>query len=220
MGNSWASWRDGRCLRKRIPRSQEPELERTTGFEPATPTLAKTGAPTVHRRSPRSSSRSRDCHRNRGQSRIGANGDERGGMGPIMGPAPEGILPSRRREGGTALRPAETSMLASRSKMFPRSRLVRRAASDPKLRVAIVFLLLFVALALAWHLVGMADHSTGMMGACIALLVVVGLVLLLREPLLVPAALPLAPMQSPMPALVLPGPTGRSPPQEGTVLLM
>jgi hypothetical protein len=106
------------------------------------------------------------------------------------------------------------------SRMLGRSRLLRRAVSDPQLRVIVLFLLLFVALALAWHLVGMADHSTGMMGACVALLVVIGLVFVPTEPLLPPTALPLELGQSPVPALGLPGPTGRSPPRQGTVLLM
>jgi hypothetical protein len=84
--------------------------------------------------------------------------------------------------------------------MLGRLRLVRYRPSDPWLRVVLI-LLLFVAVALAWHLVGMADHSDGMMmGACLALLVAVGLSLL--------------------PALGVPGPTGRSPPEGGTVLLM
>jgi hypothetical protein len=104
--------------------------------------------------------------------------------------------------------------------MLPRSRLIRRAVSDPLLRVLVLFLLLFVALALAWHLVGMADHTDGMTGACVALLVAVGLVFLLADPLVLPIGLPPEAGQSPLPAVGVPGPTGRSPPQEGTVLLM
>jgi hypothetical protein len=104
--------------------------------------------------------------------------------------------------------------------MLGRSRLLRRAVSDPQLRVIVLFLLLFVAVALAWHLVGMADHSTGMLGACVALLVVIGLVFFLPTEPLLPQPLPLELGESPWPALGLPGPTGRSPPRQGTVLLM
>jgi hypothetical protein len=105
--------------------------------------------------------------------------------------------------------------------MIRRSRLVRQVVRDPRLRVVVLLLLLFVAVALAWHLVGMADHSTEMMGACVALLVVAGLVFLLRESLLLPITLSLPEFgHIPAPALGLLGPTGRSPPEEGTVLLM
>ena len=103
--------------------------------------------------------------------------------------------------------------------MLHRPRLLRLAVSDPRLRVVVLLLLLFVALALAWHLVGMADHSEQMMGACLALLVV-GLVLLFREPPSLPISLPPGLLHGPILASSRPGPTGRSPPEQGTVLLM
>lgn len=104
--------------------------------------------------------------------------------------------------------------------MLGRFRLIRCRLSDPRLRAVVLLLLLFVALALAWHLVGMADHGDGMMGACVALLVAVGLVFMLREPLLLAIAPPPDLVQGLLSGLGLPGPTGRSPPTEGTVLLM
>jgi hypothetical protein len=104
--------------------------------------------------------------------------------------------------------------------MLNRSGLIRRAVNEPRLRVLVLFVLLLVAVALAWHLVGMADHSNGMMRACLALLVVVGLVLLLVEPAILPILLPPGPVHGLMLALGRPCPTGRSPPAEGTVLLM
>jgi hypothetical protein len=104
--------------------------------------------------------------------------------------------------------------------MLGRSRLVWYRLNDPRLQVVLVLLLLFVALALAWHLVGMADHSTGMMGACFALLVAIGLLILSGEPFVLPIGLPPDHGESPLTALRLPGPTGRSPPEEGTILLM
>jgi hypothetical protein len=110
-------------------------------------------------------------------------------------------------------------MLASKLHMLGRSRLIRQAVSDPRLRVLVLFLLLFVAVALAWHLVGMADHSDGMMGACVALLVVVGLAVLFGEGLVLMVPLPPVVVTRPMPACGVLGPTGRSPPEEGTVLL-
>jgi hypothetical protein len=66
----------------------------------------------------------------------------------------------------------------------------------------------------------MADHSDGMMGACVALLVAAGLVLLSGNLLVLPIGLTQEPEQSPLPAVGVPVPTGRSPPREGTVLLM
>jgi len=111
-------------------------------------------------------------------------------------------------------------MLAFKSRMLVRAGLVRHRLSDPRLQAVVLFLLLFVALALAWHLVGMADHSDRMMGACVALLVAVGLVILLGDPLVLPIGLPPEVGQSPLPAVGVPGPTGRSPPREGAVLLM
>ncbi|HSL66626.1 MAG TPA: hypothetical protein VK977_00510 [Actinomycetota bacterium] len=87
------------------------------------------------------------------------------------------------------------------------------------MRALVLFLLLFVAAALAWHLAGMADHSDGMMGACVALLVAVGLAVLFGEGLVL--AVPLLPdvVTWPIPACRGTGPTGRSPPEGGTVLL-
>jgi CHASE2 domain-containing sensor protein len=102
--------------------------------------------------------------------------------------------------------------------MLGRSLLVRHSLSDRRLRVVLLLILLFVAVALSWHLVGMADHRPGMMGACVALLVVAGLVFLLGEPLLLPL-IPPEVGQRPLPAVDVPSPTGRSPPREGTVLL-
>jgi hypothetical protein len=104
--------------------------------------------------------------------------------------------------------------------MLGRPRLIRRAVSDPRLWVLVLFVLLLVAVALAWHLVGMADHSDGMGGACVALLVVVGLVFLLGVPVFLPIPLPSGLVPGLIPAVGLPGPTGRSPPRQGTVLLM
>jgi hypothetical protein len=104
--------------------------------------------------------------------------------------------------------------------MPSRSRLIRRAVSDPRLQAIVLFVLVFVALAIAWHLVGMADHSDGMMGACLALLMVAGLTFLLGEPLVLPILLPPGRVHSLILAVGILGPTGRSPPEEGTVLLM
>jgi hypothetical protein len=81
-------------------------------------------------------------------------------------------------------------MLASQFRMVDPSRLARDVLRRAPLQAAVLLLFLFVALALTWHLVGMADHSDGMMGACVALLVVAGLILLLGEPLVLPFRLP------------------------------
>lgn len=115
--------------------------------------------------------------------------------------------------------PSNSTMLASKLHMLGRSRLITRLESDPRLWAVLLFLLFLVAVALAWHLVGMADHSDGMMGACVALLVVVGLAVLFGEGLTL--AVPLSPdvVTRVMPACRVPGPTGRSPPEEGTALL-
>lgn len=94
---------------------------------------------------------------------------------------------------------------------------LRRAVGDPRLRVLIVLLLLLLAFALGWHLVGMGDH-TMMLGACLAVVAILGLFALLRPRRLVlsiPATAAALPAQ---PALELPLHGGRHPPDEGTVL--
>lgn len=98
---------------------------------------------------------------------------------------------------------------------------VRRWLADPRVRVVVLFVLLLMAVALAWHLVGMADHSVGMGmigGACLAL-IVVGLIVLFRPAVLLPVALPAVPAL-PLPPRRLPPRFGRNPPREGVVLLM
>jgi hypothetical protein len=66
----------------------------------------------------------------------------------------------------------------------------------------------------------MGDHSDRMMGACLALLMVAGLTFLLGEPLVLPIPLPSGRVHSLIVAVGILGPTERSPPEEGTVLLM
>jgi hypothetical protein len=80
----------------------------------------------------------------------------------------------------------------------------------------LVVLLLLVALALALHLVGMADHTTMMVGAYVVLLAAAALLLEPRErfmpiPFLIEEGAALGPTR-----FVLA--RGRYPPDEGTVL--
>jgi len=59
--------------------------------------------------------------------------------------------------------------------MFAESTAVRRSFQDPRVR-ALLILVIIVALALAWHLVGMADHSGKMAAGCLMLLALAVLV--------------------------------------------
>ena len=54
---------------------------------------------------------------------------------------------------------------------------MRRSFQDRRVRALLILLVIVVALALAWHLVGMADHSSGKMAAgCLMLLALAVLV--------------------------------------------
>ena len=61
--------------------------------------------------------------------------------------------------------------------MFAESMAVRRSFQDRRVRALLILLVIIVALALAWHLVGMADHSSGKMATgCLMLLALAVLV--------------------------------------------
>jgi hypothetical protein len=61
--------------------------------------------------------------------------------------------------------------------MFADSTAVRRSFQDRRVRALLILLVIIVALALAWHLVGMADHSSGeMVAGCMTLLTLAVLV--------------------------------------------
>lgn len=97
---------------------------------------------------------------------------------------------------------------------------VRRLVASPRVRLIVVLLLVLVALALTWHLVGMAAHPGMLGGACLAL-TAIGLVVVLFGPIgWVPAPLFVeAAAVSPASTLHLPR-LGRAPPGRGIVLLM
>lgn len=98
---------------------------------------------------------------------------------------------------------------------------VRRLVASPRVRLIVVLLLVLVALALTWHLVGMAAHSPGMLGGACLALTAIGLVVVLFGPIgWVPAPLFVeAAAVSPASTLHLPR-LGRAPPGRGIVLLM
>lgn len=105
--------------------------------------------------------------------------------------------------------------------MFTQSGLIRARSREPWLRLALVVLLLLVLLvmlAMAWHRVGMADHSMMMLGACMAVLASAVLLLVgshREDSIPDPTSTPLLRVERPTEFVVL----GRHPPQEGTVLL-
>ncbi len=105
--------------------------------------------------------------------------------------------------------------------MVALSDLIHARVRDPRLRLLLVVLLLlvvFVMLALAWHLVGMADRGMMMLGACVATLAAV--VLLLggtgRKDSIRPFRATALRIVARPPDVLL---SGRHPPDEGTVLL-
>ena len=84
--------------------------------------------------------------------------------------------------------------------------------------MALVLLAVAVlCLALALHGAAMGDHMMAMLGACLAVLVVIALVL---EPVSL-LGLVVAPIQAPrsISRVTAPVPLGRHPPDEGTILL-
>lgn len=94
---------------------------------------------------------------------------------------------------------------------------LRRPLADPRIRAIATLVLLLVVLALAWHLVGMADHSVGMIGgACFALLAAALLVRITTGT----SALPMVRLALPFLSTTAPLPIGRDPPREGGVLRM
>jgi hypothetical protein len=102
------------------------------------------------------------------------------------------------------------------SRQFP------RWPADPRIRVLVLLVVFLAALALAWHLIGMADHSAGMgmLGSCLAVLAL-GLLVLFMPPLRGPIALPeMSRAASWLPRPPLRPRFGRHPPEEGVVLLM
>jgi hypothetical protein len=96
---------------------------------------------------------------------------------------------------------------------------IRGPLTGRRARLIFLFVLFLVVVALAWHLVGMAEHSMAMLGgACLAVLAM-GLLIVSS-----PAARPCGPTpaiartsRTPRP---LPPRFGRHPPDEGVVLLM
>lgn len=101
--------------------------------------------------------------------------------------------------------------------MFADSTAVRRWFRDPRVRALLILLVIIVALALAWHLVGMADHAPGKMAAgCLMLLTLA--VLVAVEPA---SWTSLVLAQGGLVRQPAPGPwcrLGRDPPPEGSVL--
>jgi hypothetical protein len=93
-----------------------------------------------------------------------------------------------------------------------------RLVADPRARLLLVALLLLLALGLGWHLVG-AEHHVEMevLGACIAALVVLGRVLP-SPPARGGTLRATAVLSRGRPDADLPAPTGRHPPDLGTVL--
>src|SRR5512134_3102569 len=90
---------------------------------------------------------------------------------------------------------------------------------DPRLRIVFTVLLLLLTLGLAWHAVGIGTHAgMEMAGACLAVLVALGLVL--RPPdihLVTETPSDRRPQLRPMP-LPRPPSRGRHPPRDCTVL--
>lgn len=92
-----------------------------------------------------------------------------------------------------------------------------RILQDPRARTVVVVLLLLLTLGLAWHAVGMGGHGgMEMLGACLAVLVALGLVL--SPPQAVIAGEPQQRRPPRLLPLVAQPSGGRHPPQEGTVL--
>jgi hypothetical protein len=101
--------------------------------------------------------------------------------------------------------------------MFADSTAVRRWFRDPRVRALLILLVIIVALALAWHLVGMADHSPGKMAAgCLMLLTFAVLLAAERTSWMSPVSAQGAFVRQPAPGLRCQ--LGRDPPSEGSVL--
>lgn len=97
------------------------------------------------------------------------------------------------------------------------SRELRKSLADPRIRAIGALVLLLVVLALAWHLVGMADHSVGMIGcACLALLATALVACITPDT----SVLPMVRLAVRLLSMTAPLPVGRDPPWEGDVLRM
>ena len=101
--------------------------------------------------------------------------------------------------------------------MFADSTVVRRWFRDPRVRALLILLVIVVALALAWHLVGMADHSPGKMAAgCLMLLALAVLIAVQPTSWTSPVVAQDGVARQAAPRLWCR--LGRDPPSDGTVL--